>query len=114
MEEHFILLGNQKNPYTYIKSSDICVQPSSYEGFSLVVYEEKYLKKPVVCTGIKSNFEMIADGENGLIINRDSNSIYQAVKYLLDNPEKIAEFGNTPALNFVEKQTTINNIEKTF
>ena len=114
MEEHFILLGNQKNPYTYIKSSDICVQPSSYEGLGLVVYEEKYFKKPVICSTIGSFYEMIADGENGLIINRDSNSIYQAVKYLLDNPEKIAEFGNTPALNFVEKQTTIKELEKTF
>ena len=114
IENNFILLGNQKNPYTYIKSSDICVQPSSYEGFSLVVYEEKYLKKPVVCTGIKSNLEMIANDENGLVINRDSNSIYQAVKYLLDNPEKIAELGNVPSLNFVDKQTTIKELEKTF
>ncbi len=114
IESNFILLGNQKNPYTYIKSSDVCVQPSSYEGFSLVVYEEKYLKKPVVCTGIKSNLEMIANGENGLVINRDSNSIYQAVKYLLDNFEKIAELGNVPSLNFVDKQTTIKELEKTF
>ncbi len=114
MEKNFILLGNKENPYTYIKSSDICVQPSSYEGFSLVVYEEKYLKKPVICTGIQSNLEMIANGENGLIVNRDGNSIYQAVKYLLDNPEKIAELGNVPSLNFVDKQTTIKELEKTF
>ena len=114
VENNFILLGNKSNPYTYIKSADICVQPSSYEGLSLVVYEEKYFKKPVVCTGIKGNLEMIADGENGLVVNRDSESIYKAVKQLLDNPEMLKRLGDTPALNFVDKKTTINNIEKTF
>lgn len=114
MQEIFILLGNKENPYTYINSSDICVQPSSYEGLSLVIYEEKYLKKPVVCTGIKGNLEMISDGKNGLIINRDSESIYKALKQLLDNPELLSRLGETPALNFIDKQTTINDIEKTF
>lgn len=114
VEEYFILLGNRENPYTYIKNSAVCVQPSSYEGLSLVIYEEKYFKKPIVCTGINSNLEMIANSENGLIIERDSESIYNALKQLLDNPELIKRLGDTPALNFVDKQTTINNIEKTF
>lgn len=113
-EENFILLGNKANPYTYIKSAEMCVQPSSYEGLSLVIYEEKYFKKPVVCTGIKGNLEMIADGKNGLIIDRNSESIYRAVKQLLDNPEMVKELGNTPAINFVDKQTTIKNLEKMF
>ncbi len=114
LKESFILLGNTDNPYTYIKSSDICVQPSSYEGLSLVVYEEKYFKKPVVCTGIKGNLEMISNEKNGIIIERNSESIYKAVKQLIDNPELLIEIGNTPAINFVDKKTTINNLEKMF
>lgn len=114
MEKHFILLGNKSNPYTYINSADICVQPSSYEGLSLVIYEEKNFKKPIVCTGIKSNLEMIAHGENGLIVERNKESIYNAVKQLLDNPEMMEILGNTLALNYVDKQTTINELEKTF
>lgn len=114
MENNFILLGNKENPYTYINSSDICVQPSSYEGLGMVVFEEKLFKKPVVVSNIPAFLEMIADGKNGLVINRDSENIYKAVKQLLDNPEMLKELGNTPAINFVDKQTTINNIEKTF
>ena len=114
IENNFILLGNKENPYTYIKSSSICVQPSSYEGLGMVVFEEKLFKKPVVVSNIPAFLEMIADGKNGLVINRDSESIYKAVKQLLDNPEMLKELGNTPAINFVDKQTTINNIEKTF
>ncbi len=114
LENTFILLGNKENPYTYINRADICVQPSSYEGLSLVVYEEKYFKKPVICTGIKGNLEMIADGKNGLLINRDSESIYKAVKQLLDNKELLQTLGNAPALNYVTKHETIKEIEKTF
>ena len=113
LENNFILLGNKENPYTYINSASICVQPSSYEGLSLVVYEEKYFKKPVVCTGIKGNLEMIADGKNGLVINRDSESIYKAVKQLLDDAQLLKKLGEEPALNFVTKQETIEEIEDT-
>ncbi len=114
LENNFILLGNKANPYTYINSASICVQPSSYEGLSLVIYEEKLFKKAVVCTGIKGNLEMIADGKNGLVINRDSESIYKAVKQLLDDAQLLKKLGEESALNFVDKQTTIKNIEKTF
>ncbi len=113
LQKHFILLGNKSNPYTYINSSSICVQPSSYEGLSLVIYEEKLFKKPVVATGILGNKEMIEDHKNGLIIERNSESIYKAVKELLDNKELLEKLGQTPAINFKEKQETIKEIEKT-
>ena len=61
----------------------------------------------------KGNLEMISNN-NCEIIKRDSKSIYNAIKYLLDNPEAMKKLGDTPALNFADKQTTINNIEKTF
>lgn len=111
--KHFILLGNQDNPYKYIKNADICVQPSSYEGLSLVIYEEKLLKKPVVCTDILSNLEMIKNGENGLIIERSSESIYKALKLLIDNEELRLKLGNTSSKNYVSKETIINMIENT-
>ena len=114
LQEHFILLGNKENPYTYIKSADICVQPSSYEGLSLVVYEEKYFKKPVIATGILGNLEMIKDHQNGLIIERNSDSIYKAVKELLDDKKLLEKLGQTPALNYVTKEKTMKEIEKLF
>ena len=68
VESKFILLGNQPNPYTYYRSAEIVVQPSSYEGFSVTVFESKYFEKAVVVSNIPSNKEMIEDGKNGLII----------------------------------------------
>ncbi|MBE6786756.1 MAG: glycosyltransferase [Ruminococcaceae bacterium] len=114
LENNFILLGNQSNPYKYIKNSAFCVQPSSYEGFSLVVYEQKLLSKCVICTPIKSNLEMISDQENGIVVSRDSESIYTAVKSLLDNPSLLKKLSETPSLNFITKKETIERIEATF
>lgn len=112
LQEHFILLGSKTNPYTYINSSTICVQPSSYEGLGLVIYEEKLFKKAVVASNIPAFLEMIEDHTNGLIIERNSESIYKAVKELLSDKELLEKLGKAPAINFKEKSETIKEIER--
>lgn len=114
VKDNFILLGNCSNPYTYINSADICVQPSSYEGFGMSVFEEKYFKKPVVATNIPSNFEMIRDGINGLLVNRDSIAIYRAIKCLLDDKEKMKALGEAPVLDEISNKTIMRDIEMLF
>ncbi len=114
LEDNFILLGNCENPYKYIKNADICVQPSSYEGFSVAVWEEKYLKKPVVATTIPSNFELLTDNVNGLLIERTENAIYQAIKDLIDNPQKRDNMAKTSANGFERSLNVMAEIEKIF
>ncbi len=112
MQDTFILLGNCPNPYAYMHKADICVQPSRYEGFSVAVWEEKYLRKPVVATTIPSNFEMLTDGINGMLVNRDADSIYTAVKYLLDKPAQRQAMGKAPANGFDQSLHILEDIEK--
>ena len=57
---------------------------------------------------------MIKDRQNGLVVERDSNSIYKAVKELLDNKNLLKKLSEKPALNFVTKDKTLKEIEKTF
>ena len=114
VENNFILLGNQPNPYTYIKSADICVQPSSYEGFSVTVFEGKYFRKPMVVTNIPSNMEMVENEVNGLIIKRTPDSIYSAVKSLLDDPEKRARLAKAPMKGSATNTEIMAEIEELF
>ena len=114
VKDNFILLGNQSNPYTYIKNADICVQPSSYEGMSVCVLEEKHLRKPVVVTNIPSNMEMIENDVNGKVINRNSEEIYLAVKDLLDNPDKAKELGDMPVKGKLTNKEIMKQIEDLF
>ena len=114
VKDNFILLGNCSNPYTYIKSADICVQPSSYEGYSVAVFEEKHFKKAVVVTSIPSNLEMITDKENGIVVERTPDDIYRGVKYLLDNPVERANIAKTPVKGLSNNQQIMQEIEKCF
>ena len=114
VSDSFILLGNQSNPYTYFSSADIVVQPSSYEGLSVTVIEAKHFKKPIVVTGIPSNRELINDTVNGLIIERDSESIYRAVKYLLDNKEKRLEMASSSGMGGISNAEILAEIESLF
>ena len=114
VKDSFILLGNCSNPYTYMNSADICAQPSSYEGYSVAVFEEKYFRKPVVVTDIPSNLEMISDMENGVVVKRNSEDIYRVVKYLLDNPADRLRIGQTAVKGPANNQQIIEEIEKCF
>lgn len=114
LQSNFVLLGNSENPYTYMATADICVQPSSYEGFSVAVFEEKYFKKPVVVTNIPSNFEMITNKENGVIVERSVEDIFNGVKYLLDNPEKSKKMAQMPVNASLESEKIMEQIESLF
>ena len=50
VEDCFILLGARKNPYPYIKNCTVFIQPSRYEGKSVVLDETKILAGPIVAT----------------------------------------------------------------
>ena len=114
VKDNFILLGNCANPYTYINSADICVQPSSYEGYSVAVFEEKYFCKAVVVSDIPSNFEMIEDGKNGIIVKREVEDIYRGVKTLLDDESLRKKLANEPALGLAGNKQIIKAIEEKF
>lgn len=51
-----------------IKSADVFVLNSSYEGLSHVLIEALALGVPIIATRVGGNPEVIADGENGLLI----------------------------------------------
>ena len=68
MEEHVILLGKQSNPYPYIRTCDIYVQPSRYEGKSITVREAQILCKPVIVTHYPTAPSQVQNGVDGVIV----------------------------------------------
>lgn len=85
LEDNFILLGANPNPYPYIKKSDIYVQTSRHEGYCLTLAEAKCLCKPIVTTNFIVAYEQIQDGINGFIVNQNEDDIYKKVKFIIDN-----------------------------
>lgn len=114
IKESFVLLGNCDNPYSLIKSADICVQPSSYEGQSVAVFEQKYFGKPVVVSNIPSNLEMIENYVNGIVVDRTVDDIYRGVKELVCNGELRERLAKERVLGQSDNSQIMQAIEDLF
>lgn len=79
-------LGFQQNPFRYIAKADVFVLTSTYEGFGNVLIEAMACGTPVVATKSPGTQEIITDGENGVLVDHDAESIAAAIAALLANP----------------------------
>lgn len=80
------LLGWQENPYPYMKSADMIVCSSRYEGLSTVVTEALILGRPVVTTPCNGMAELLGDSEFGLIAEADDSGLHRALRRMLTEP----------------------------
>lgn len=116
LEEEFIFLGVDVNPYPYIKECDIYVQTSKFEGKPIAISEAKILKKPIVVTNFPTVFSQIENGINGLIVNMDSDSICRGIASIINDIELrnklINKLSNEKLGNDFEIEKLYNILEK--
>lgn len=85
------ILGTQMNPYAYIAHADLYVQMSLHESYCLTLAEAQILGIPAVTTDFPSAYEIVDDGNTGLIVSDDWMSVYQEILQLVTNPNQLAE-----------------------
>ncbi len=61
------LVKHEQLPYFY-SAADVCVVPSHYESFGLVVLESLACGTPVVATDVGNHRDVIRDGETGYVV----------------------------------------------
>lgn len=83
IESYFILEGLRENPYPYMKKADIIVQPSRWEGKSIVLDEAKILGKAIVVTSYQSVADQITDRVTGLITEIEPEKIADGIELLI-------------------------------
>ena len=66
-----------------MKSADIIVQPSRWEGKSLVLDEAKILGKAIVVTAYPSVTDQIADRKTGIIVETTPEAIAEGIELLM-------------------------------
>ena len=106
VEDNFILLGTRENPYAYIKNCDLFVQPSRYEGKSVVIDETKILKKPIVVTNYPTVKDQIMDGKEGMIVDMTPEGIADGIIKMAGSEELRMEY-----VNFLSSQEYGNQKE---
>jgi len=111
VEKYVILLGKKDNPYPYIRSCDLYVQPSRYEGKCVAVREAQTLCKPVVITRYETSASQLEDGIDGVIVQMDNEGCANGIMELLNNSRKMLELSK----NCAERDyTNSKEIEKIY
>lgn len=83
LQKNVIFTGAKENPYPYYKISNWVILSSDYEGYPVVFLESYLLNKPIITTNV-SDYEEVRKGR-GLVIQKNSESIYKAMKKVLEN-----------------------------
>lgn len=73
--------------------ADAFVLPTSYETFSLVTFEAAASGLPILATPVNGVRELLRDGENGYLIDRDPQSIAARLRSLAADAELRARLG---------------------
>lgn len=90
VEDCVILLGTRDNPYPYIKNCTILVQPSRFEGKSVVLDEAKILGTPIVATNYPTVRDQILEGHEGIITPMTPEGIAEEIQKLLEDSTLLA------------------------
>lgn len=114
LENEFILLGNQTNPYGYLKDCDLYVQTSRYEGYCTTTNEARVFGKAIITTNVSGADEQFENDKTGLITEITIDSVYKNIKYLLENPDRKEYIENNLKKTFKEEETDIKKLTTLF
>jgi glycosyltransferase involved in cell wall biosynthesis len=82
-------LGFIKNPYPYMKKSDIFLMTSDTEGYPLVICEAICLGLPVVSTNITGVNEILDNGKYGILTSFQTSEISMILNELMSDAVKL-------------------------
>lgn len=117
IEENTKLLGFQKNPYSYLKASDVYIMSSRYEAFPLVLCEAIILEKPIIATNCIGAIEILENGKYGEIVKVDCvDSLMNSMEHLYYNSNLRMKYINLSKerSNFFDDEKIIKKLEKLF
>ncbi len=115
LEELILFLGRRKDIPELLKITDILIIPSiEQEAFPRVAIEAMAMKVPVICTDFGGLPEAVTNGETGIVVPaKDAESLYKAIKYLIENPEIRKKMGEKGIKKIKEKFNIESNVKKT-
>jgi glycosyltransferase involved in cell wall biosynthesis len=101
---HIVFAGYQSNPLSFVAKSHVVLQPTYHEGFSVALVEASMMKKPIIATRVGGNVEIIHDHETGLLVDaRNSESLYDAMKLLIEDATLRDALASNARVQYVEK-----------
>ncbi len=93
LEEDFLLLGHEENPYPYYAQTDLYVHATRFEGKSIAIQEAQTLGCAVIASDCNGNREQIEDGKDGLLCALTPQAIADRIEELYLHGEKRRALG---------------------
>jgi len=100
----------------YLKAADIFVYPSIHsEGTALSVLEAMSSGLPVIVTKVGGLKTVVSNNDNGLLVEkRNSEALYSALMFLINNPGQRAKFGKKAREKVLKKYSLAKVAEDYF
>lgn len=112
LEKNVKFLGFKENPLSYLKTFDIFVLPSLYEGLPIAIIEAMASSKPIITTRVGAAEELVFEGRNGLLVNPgDIEGLKKAIEALTDNQDLRILMGKE-SRKIAQEKFDVNNIVK--
>lgn len=102
--KNILSVGIQKDIRPYVSISHALVFPSYREGFPNVVLQASCMELPCIVSDINGCNEIISHTINGIIIPpKDEKALYNAMEYLINNPEEIIRMKKNTRSQIIER-----------
>lgn len=113
LDNRIFLMGTTDNIYEEIKDSRMFVLSSDYEGMPNALMEAMALGLPVITTDYRpySASELISNGQNGLVVELNSESLANGLKHMLSDNKKANKMG-MKAKEICNTHSYLKTIEK--
>lgn len=111
LEDKFILLGANQNPYPFFKECDIYVQPSRHEGFCITLAEARCFNKPIITTNFNGAADQICNEHNGLIVDSTEYELYKAIQRFIDDKALLRRVQRNLEGEYKDNRVEINKLE---
>jgi len=97
ISDHVHFLGYRTDAPELYKTSDLFLFMSFREGLPVALMEAMSAGMPIVCTKIRGNTDLIADGENGKFTENNPEALAEVILQMYRNPEYAAQLGEKAA-----------------
>ena len=98
LSDKIIFAGKQANPYPYFKLSDCVILTSDFEGYPVTYIEAKVMNKPIITTNVSDSKKDI-ENKFGIVTNKNTRDIYNAMKEFIETGYEISEKFNPEEYN---------------
>ena len=112
LENRIFYLGQTDNPYKYMKSCDIYVQPSRFEGYCTTVTEAQILSKPIILTDVAGAKEQVDNGVTGFITRISADEIEKKLELLIAD-ETMRKMSENAACKFKREMSGFEDVIET-